>query len=75
MQSRSKQNPAQRARVSPVADTSAGHPKAVMCPTCGGETQRFASGWRSVLAEGAADTVTVTVVCPVCRTNASSTAR
>ena len=65
MQSRSKQ----------TAFSLADHAKAVTCPTCGGETQRFASGWRSVLAEGAADTETVTVVCPVCRTNASSMAR
>ena len=75
MQSRRKHNAAQRALVSPTALSSAGHAEAMMCPTCGGETQRFASGWRSLLAEGAADTVTVTVVCPVCRTNASSTAR
>ena len=29
----------------------------LMCQTCGGDTERFASGWRSVLPEGGAKTI------------------
>ena len=52
-----------------------GVPPLLVCQTCGGETQRFASGWRGVSSEGEVDAIAVIVVCPVCRTSASSSGR
>lgn len=82
MQSRSELRRIQRDQISPMIVTeqavdppTGGFPTLVMCQTCGGETQRFASGWRSVLSEGQADPIAVIVVCPVCRTSAGSMGR
>ncbi len=81
MDSRSEDDLSERA-LAPIAvpeQTAGGRTADVApllsCPTCGGETQRFASGWRRVRPEAGDDTITVTVVCPVCRTSAVSTGR